>query len=350
MRQSHAMGHPPFPVAAGFPIPRMPPRHAYLPALLDAAYGTARPGGDDRPTTIEAMAPEDTDRERRHHDRRRWSRRAADIRQPFRSRVLVIEPHDDTRMLYTTILEDAGYVVYAVANGTDALTVASQRLPDLVITETSVPRLDGFALLSLLRESTNTADIPVVVVTGMVHDNVPQRARDAGAAVVLPKPTSLDVPIHAIDDVLRNTPPGQLMRRHLRRTLVAIRKVATQATVDADAQRRVRALIDRLQVAVLAVDDRGNPVAVSRGAASLTGYSRAELLTMSIYDLVCATDLPSLRSSAATDVIHVEVPPLAMREKIGTTLLVDALVTTVLPGLYAAAFTPVERIHGPASD
>jgi PAS domain-containing protein len=109
--------------------------------------------------------------------------------------------------------------------------------------------------------------------------------------------------------------------------------------VDADAQRRVRALIDRLQVAVLAVDESGRHLAASAGAASLTGYSRSELLTMSIYDLVCATDLPSLRSSPATDVIHVEVPQLALRGKIGTTLLVDALVTTVVPGVHAAAFT-----------
>jgi PAS domain S-box-containing protein len=291
------------------------------------------------------------DQDRRNEQRRRrGGRRTGDAVGSIRPRVLVIEPHEDTRMLYTVILEEAGYVVYAVANGTDARTVALQRLPDLVISEIFVPRLDGFAIMGVLRDNPNTADVPVVVVTGMLHDNVPQRARNAGAVVVLPKPTSLDVLVEVVDDVLRNTPAVQLMRRHLRRTLVAIRKASTQTTVDADVQRRVRALIDRLQVAVLAVDDRGNPVAVSRGAESLTGYSRAELLTLSIYDLVCASDLPSLRSAAASDVIHVQVPQLTMREKIGTTLVVDALVTTVLPGLHAAAFMPVEGIHGAASD
>jgi CheY-like chemotaxis protein len=251
--------------------------------------------------------------------------------------VLVIEPHDDTRMLYTMILEEGGYVVYAVANGTDALTVASQRLPDVVITEIVVPRLDGLAIIGVLRATANTADIPTVVITAMLHDNVPHRARDAGAAVVLPKPTSLDVLVHAVDDVMQNTPPAKFMRRHLRRTLVAISKVATQTTVNADAQRRVRALIDRLQVAVLAVDDRGSPVAVSRGAESLTGYSRAELLTMSVYDLVSDGKLPDLCASTPGVMTH-ELPDLMLRGSGGTAVAVDGLMTTIGPGLHAAAF------------
>jgi CheY-like chemotaxis protein len=288
------------------------------------------------------MGPEDTERERRHHERRlRGSRRAGDTRPPFRPRVLVIEPHDDTRLLYTMILEEAGYVVYAATNGTDALTVASQRLPDLIITEIFVPRLDGLAIMGVLRDSPNTADIPVVVVTGMVHDNMPQRARQVGAAVVLLKPTSLDVLVGTIDELMRKASPEQLMRRHLRRTLVAIRKVAAQTTFDAEAQSRVRVLIDRLQVAVLAVDDRGSPVAVSKGAELLTGYSRATLLTMSLHDLVCDGTLPNLQASTQ-DLMTYELPHLTLCGSGGTPVPVDALMTTIVPGLHAAAFSPID--------
>ena len=67
-------------------------------------------------------------------------------------------------------------------------------------------------------------------------------------------------------------------------TLLTLRKFGTHFKPDADAQQRVRAIIDRLQVAVLALDEQGRYVAASPGASSLTGYSHGELLTMSIVD------------------------------------------------------------------
>jgi CheY-like chemotaxis protein len=241
-------------------------------------------------------------------------------------------------MLYSMILEESGYVVYAVANGEDALTVASQRLPDVIITEVFVPRLDGLTILRVLGDSPNTGDIPVVVITGVLHGDVPQRARDGGAAVVLSKPASLSVLVEAIADLIRRTPPVQLVRRDLRRTLLTIAKVAAHAKLEKDAQYRVRVLIDRLQVAVLALDDRGRQLAASAGAELLTGYSRADLLAMSIYDLVCDGELPNLPGSTpgvfARDPSH-----LTIRASGGTVIPVDALVTTIVPGLHAAVFT-----------
>jgi PAS domain-containing protein len=70
------------------------------------------------------------------------------------------------------------------------------------------------------------------------------------------------------------------VRRHLRRTLLTIPRVAAHATLDRDAQSHVRALVDRLQFAVLAIDERGRYLAASAGAPSLTGSSQSELLTM----------------------------------------------------------------------
>ena len=109
--------------------------------------------------------------DRRNQQRRRRSgRRVADGRdEAIKARVLVIEPHDDTRMLYVMLLEEAGYTVYAVANGIDAVSVAQKGLPDLVILELAVPRVDGFGILQAIRQNASTADIPAVVVTGALH-------------------------------------------------------------------------------------------------------------------------------------------------------------------------------------
>jgi PAS domain S-box-containing protein len=280
------------------------------------------------------------ERERRQGQRRRhWGRRTDDGCLPVRPRVLIVDPHDDTRSLYNMVFEEAGFAVYAAANGADALTVLRQRLPDLVITETSVPQVDGFRLIRAIRETPSTRDIPVLVVTANVHQDAIQRARTVGATELLRKPTSVDLLLRTADDLLQATPSVRLMRRRLRRTVMTIAQVGAHTRLNQDAQRRVRALIDRLQVAVLALDDNGRHLAASAGAESLTGYTRAELLAMSIEDLVSAAERPRLPSLPARDLVDSDLPQLMVRDKLGTTVAVDALVRTVLPGLHVAAFT-----------
>jgi PAS domain S-box-containing protein len=278
--------------------------------------------------------------DRRHQQRRAQSgRRVADNRPAFKARVLVIEPHDDTRMLYAMLLEEAGYAVYAVANGVDALSLAQLRLPDLVVLEIAVPRVDGFGILQSIRQNAATADIPAVVVTAALRYDMPARARETGATVVLTKPTPVDVLLRTVDELIETTPPARLMRRHLRRTLATIAKVAAQVTLDEAVRNRVRSLIDRLQIAVLAVDQDGRHVAASAGAESLTGYTRAQLLTMSIQDVMFGADIPPVPSANRGDIIDGALPEATIRHNDGRLLPVEALFATVLPGLHAAAFT-----------
>jgi PAS domain S-box-containing protein len=285
------------------------------------------------------MGPLAPDSDRRNQQRRRrWSRRATDSGAAFKARTLVIEPHDDTRMLYAMLLEEAGYAVYAVANGIDAVSVAKQRLPDLVILELLVPRVDGFGILRAIRQDAATADIPAIVVTAALRYDMPERARETGATVVLTKPTPIDVLLRTADELIETTPPARLMRRQLRRTLSTIGKVAAQVTLDEAARSRVRSLIDRLQIAVLATDQDGRHVAASAGAESLTGYTRAELLTMSIEDVLFGAHMPAMQQAARSDLIESAVPETAILHNDGRSIPVEALFATVLPGLHATAF------------
>jgi PAS domain S-box-containing protein len=249
--------------------------------------------------------------------------------------VLIIEPHDDTRMLYVMLLEEAGYSVHAVANGIDAASVALQRLPDLVILEIAVPRVDGFGILQAIRQNPATADIPAVIVTAAFHYDM-ALARETGATVVLTKPTSIDVLLGTVDELIEATPPARLMRRQLRRTLSTIARVAAQVKPDEAARNRVRSLIDRLQIAVLATDQDGRHVAASTGAESLTGYTRAELLTMSIQDVLFGDGVPV--QAHRSDSLQSAKPEATIRHNDGRRLPVEALFAKVLPDLHAAAF------------
>ena len=279
--------------------------------------------------------------ERRQRDRRtRWGRRRPDALAGSAEvpRLLLIEPHEDTRLLYASLFEEAGYAVYSIANGLGAVGVAQRRLPDVVIMEIAVPGADGFEILRQLQNDAGTAGIPVVVVTSMLHFDVPARARASGAVIVLAKPTEVEVLLAAVDEVIMATPQNRLVARQLRRPLRALREIVNGFTPDASAQERVRVLIDRLQVAVLALDEQGRYVAVSPGASTLIGYSRSELLTMSIFDSALGVDLPIARHWQDFLTDQPGNPETTIRDRRGNRLNIQTAFETILPGLHVAAF------------
>lgn len=278
--------------------------------------------------------------EQRHRDRRgQPGRRRQDWLAGLGDapRVLIVEPHDDTRFLYILLFEEAGYAVSAVADGPSAINLVQQRLTDIVVMELAVPGADGFEILRRLRETPLTADIPVIVVTASLHFDLPARARASGAVLVLAKPTSMDGLLSAVDEVMAVTPRERFMRRRLTRALMLIRTFARQCAPDANAQQSVRAFIDRLQVAILAVDEHGRYVAVSRGASMLTGYSRTELLRMSVFDTAFGTDLPLAQPWQDAQAHGASIADTAIRDASGKTVNIHTTFDLIFSNLHAAA-------------
>ena len=155
---------------------------------------------------------------------------------------------------------------------------------------------------------------------------------------MLTKPMSPETLLAEVDELMRATPRERLVVRRLRRTLLILRELGRRVKPEERGQERVRSLIDRLQIAILALDSQGRYVAVSRGASTLTGYSRAELLGTSIHHagLVLAPtesehwqELLTQQQAAAGTVI---------RDRSGNTVSVQTEFATVLPGLHVAAF------------
>jgi len=285
--------------------------------------------------------PGDADADHRRHARRQQhGRRADDRRGTSRPRVLLVEPHEDTRTLYAWLFEEADYAVHAVADGGSARRVSEQRLPDLVVLEVVVPVIDGFGILQALRSGPATADVPAIVVTSMLHYDVPRRARESGATVVLAKPTSPDVLLRAADDLLAATPPARFARRQLRRALLTFQHLGQHMEPDAieRARDRLKHLIDRLQVAVLAVDDDARCIAVSRGFESLTGFDRADLLRYTLYHTAFGTTLPLAYQWDQFLSDRQELGDLTIRNREGHELPVQMAMATVAPGLHLAAF------------
>jgi CheY-like chemotaxis protein len=92
-------------------------------------------------------------------------RRQSDRVENSPPHVLVIEPHDDTRLLYGMLLTDMGWIAYAVSDGEAAMGVAEHRLPDVIVTEIAVPSSMA-SRTRRLSANPSTRHIPVIAARG----------------------------------------------------------------------------------------------------------------------------------------------------------------------------------------
>lgn len=102
--------------------------------------------------------------------------------------VLLVDPYDDERRIYKQYLAPRRYIVEEAADGREALAKAFIDPPDIVVTETRLEGMDGYGLCEMLRRDRETCKIPIVVVTGDDRPDSHDRARQAGADIVLVKP------------------------------------------------------------------------------------------------------------------------------------------------------------------
>jgi CheY-like chemotaxis protein len=93
------------------------------------------------------------------------------------------------------------------ADGQEALATMRARRPDLVITDLSLPRMDGFELMTRMRDDPDLAAVPIICLSGYGGDAHEQRAREAGSDRVLQKPCLPDVLAEAALAVLRGRTP-----------------------------------------------------------------------------------------------------------------------------------------------
>jgi len=107
---------------------------------------------------------------------------------PVKSRILVVDDEDRLRRVLEARLIAMGHEVILAVDGVDGLAKATRDMPDLVLLDVMMPKLDGFEVARRLKESPQTGHIPIVMVTalGDVQDRV--RALDAGADDFLSKP------------------------------------------------------------------------------------------------------------------------------------------------------------------
>ena len=105
------------------------------------------------------------------------------------SEVLIVEDDPSLALLARLVLERAGFSVRQAADGPLALeALAADPLPDLVLLDVMLPRLDGFEVLRRIRADARTKDLPVIMVTSFSRDQDAARGRALGANDYIIKP------------------------------------------------------------------------------------------------------------------------------------------------------------------
>jgi DNA-binding response OmpR family regulator len=122
-----------------------------------------------------------------------------------RSRVLVVEDDPDASKLFEVILEDAGFEVTCASGGREALDALDRERPAAIVTDISMPGGTGLALLGSVRAREATKTIPVVVVSGTTDAS--WVVEQAGWTRYLTKPFARDDLVHALNELLSETPP-----------------------------------------------------------------------------------------------------------------------------------------------
>jgi CheY-like chemotaxis protein len=91
--------------------------------------------------------------------------------------ILIVDDDPDVRFVLGAILNYDGYHVVEAANGEEAVDTARRLVPDLVIMDVHMPRLDGLRAAEILRADERTRAIPVLALTGELLDEPDRAAR-----------------------------------------------------------------------------------------------------------------------------------------------------------------------------
>src|SRR6266705_1859205 len=140
-------------------------------------------------------------------------------------KILVIDDEEWLREMVQLALRQKGFDVVQAQNGAVGVELARRELPDLVLCDVNMEKVDGYMTLSALRNEATTATIPFILMTGLADNAGMRHGMELGADDYLPKPFTIEGLYAAVDARLRKV-----------------------ATVRAEAERKLADLRDNISM------------------------------------------------------------------------------------------------------
>jgi PAS domain S-box-containing protein len=187
---------------------------------------------------------------------------AADGLQP---KVLLIDDDDESRAAIRIGLDAAGWIVAEASTGAEAVVMAQEGQPDVIVLDLGLPNSDRRWVLAELKASVGTEWIPVVTVSDRGEGSTAGNLLREGAEDFIQKPISLD---------------------ELEARLVAARRVAVEHRKSQVSESRYRQLVDLAAEAILLIDTEGIVMFVNRAATDMLGRDEDEILGRHVFEFM----------------------------------------------------------------
>ena len=115
-------------------------------------------------------------------------------------KVLIVEDNELNMKLFHDLLEDQGYEILQTREGLQALSIAREHRPDLILMDIQLPEISGLEVTKWLKEDDDLSHIPVVAVTAFAMKGDEERIREGGCEAYISKPISVS---HFLDTITR---------------------------------------------------------------------------------------------------------------------------------------------------
>ncbi len=118
-------------------------------------------------------------------------KRDGDVGQRVQRKVLIVEDNPLNMKLFNDLLEAHGYFTLQTKDGVEALRMARQHRPDLILMDIQLPEVSGLEVTKWLKEDEDLRSIPVIAVTAFAMKGDEEKIRDGGCEAYIAKPISV---------------------------------------------------------------------------------------------------------------------------------------------------------------
>ena len=123
-----------------------------------------------------------------------------------RHRILIVEDSPVSLTLLTQLLKAHGYEVLGTPEGLQALDLAREEQPDLILMDIRLPDISGLEVTRLLKQDDRTKAIPIIAVTALASPEYDRRGLESGCDAYIPKPITLGSFLRTIEAFLKIRP------------------------------------------------------------------------------------------------------------------------------------------------
>ena len=217
---------------------------------------------------------------------------------------LIIEDNEDLQVYIRDILK-ADHQVQIASNGAEGIDLAIQLIPDLIISDLMMPKLDGIELCRQLKTDERTSHIPIVMLTAKASQNARIEGLETGADDYLVKPfdkKELQVRVKNLIEQRR-----QLRERYSRQVTLQPRQIAVTAADERFLEKVMKLMEDNIENSAFSVEEFSREIGMSRTQLfrkmqALTNQSVSEFVRD--FRLKRAASLLGQRAGTVTEIAY----------------------------------------------